>query len=59
MTRKEMLGYAAHIYNYMVQGKRDSFIRKQLGLDHDDFAACKRFMLEEKSEQIRQQPREH
>lgn len=59
MTRREMLGYAAHIYNYMVQGKRDSWIRKQLSLDHDAFAACKRFMLEEKAEHIRQQPREH
>ncbi len=59
MPRRDMALYAAHIYNYMVQGKKDGWIKKQLDLDAEDFEACKRFMLEEKSEKIRSQPREH
>jgi hypothetical protein len=59
LTRKQMLENAASIYSYMVQGKTDRYIRKQLDLDREEFEACKRFMLEDKSEKIRQQPREH
>lgn len=59
MTRREMLEYAANIYYHMVQGKKDLWIRRHLDLDADDFEACKRLMLEEKAEKIRQQPREH
>ena len=59
MTRREMLEYAANIYYHMVQGKKDGWIKKHLDLDSDDYAACKHIMLEEKSEHIRNQPREH
>lgn len=59
MTRRLMLENAASIYDLMTRGWKDKRIAEHLALEPEDFDTCKRFLLESKSEKIRNQPREH
>jgi hypothetical protein len=59
MTRRVMLENAASIYDLMTRGWRDKKIAEHLALDSEEYDACKRFLLEQKAEKVRNQPREH
>jgi hypothetical protein len=59
LKRTELLELASTVYDYMVRGKKDTWIMEQLGIDAEDFQEVKRFLLESKAENIRNQPREH
>lgn len=59
LKRTELLELASTVYDYMVRGKKDTWIMEQLGVDSEDFQEVKRFLLESKAENIRNQPREH
>jgi len=59
LKRREALEAAAYIYECRIRGKRDKYIQEQLGLDADQYAEACKFLLEHRSEQLREMPREH
>lgn len=59
LKRREALEAAAFIYECRIRGKRDKYIQDQLGLDADQYAEACKFLLEHRSEQLREMPREH
>jgi len=59
LKRREALEAAAYIYEQRIRGKRDKYIQEQLGLDADQYAEACKFLLENRSEQLREMPREH
>lgn len=50
---------AAYIFEQRIRGKRDKTIQEALGLDADQYAEAAKFLLEHRSEQLRDMPREH
>lgn len=59
MKRRELLEAAAYIHEQLVRGKKDSYIRRQLGLEVEEYEEAKKFLLESKAEEYRETPREH
>src|SRR6478609_660514 len=59
LKRREALEAAAFIYECRIRGKRDKYIQEELGFNAEQYNEVCKFLLEHRSEQIREMPREH
>src|SRR6478609_10098765 len=59
LKRREALEAAAFIYECRIRGKRDKYIQEELGFNAEQYNEACKFLLEHRSEQIREMPREH
>ena len=59
MKRRALLEAAGTILERLIEGKTDSEIRDELGIEPEDYAEARRFLMERRAEELREKPREH